>query len=767
MSRVKFGFLMLSFLLVIALFGMIFYTERYSSKYRKRLIMPITIGIVAIIFYSAFLMSSDYFGALVLDELYFICTDWMALTMLAFTIEYTNTFLFNRKTGRIVQITLLAGVFVDTASLLINTYTHHSFDISWEVGNSGQYYWSLSMTPLHYVHLGYCYVLVMYAFVLLIASARRMPELYKNKYRGIFLAYLLVTIVNFVCYSLDLTIDVSILFYGILAGFICYYSSYGFPVQVLNQSLRDVMKSFSEGIVYYDSDEACIFINESALSMFAEDDDEYTYSSVKQYHDDIVLDKMSNHKNALWTDSFKVKGKTHHYQIEAQKVYSKGDYVGYFVRFRDITREVNSIERERYLATHDSLTGIYNREGFFEAADRLLIEDPETERLMLYSNINDFKLLNGMFGTAVGDAVLKKQADIMNKYCDGDTLFGRITDDKFAMLIRVSDFIQEDFIAGIEELRKLAESNVYQLHIYIGVYDPQGQREPAHIMCDKAKMAINAISGDYRKVFAFYDDQLMEQLLLEKDIVNRFEDALYKGQFMMYLQAQVDAQGQMLGAEALARWQHPVHGLLPPRAFIETLEKTGYIHYLDVFMWEQAVKQLRIWKDKGRDDIYISVNVSPRDFYYIDIYQAFVGLVRKYNVEPSKLKIEVTESIFALDYNKIVNLFTKLQEYGFELVIDDFGSGYASLNVLKDMKANTLKMDINFMKHANNEERSEKVLSSIIEMAKALDMAIITENVETKERVQALYEIGCNLFQGHYFSRPITVEEFEKKYHIE
>lgn len=766
MNRVKLGFIVLAFLLVWILIGMIIYTIKRGSLHRKKLTIPIGMGAITIILYSAFLMTTDYLGALILDELYFICTDWLVLTMLAFTVEYTETFKTNRKMGNVVKCTLLTLVIIDSISLLLNTIWHHSFNISWEKSNTGIYYWSFSMTPIHYIHLGLCYIIVLAALILLALSARRMPHLYKTKYRGILYAYLIVIAVNFVCYSLDLVIDVSVLFYGILAGFICFFSMYGFPIQVLNNSLRDVMKSVSEGIVYFDTDANCIFTNQVAENLFCEEEREYSYSSVQQYFEQVVLEKDTTKDKLDWSEQLKVKGKTRHYLVQYQKVYQKDAYVGFFLYFRDNTREVNTLEREKYLATHDTLTGIYNREGFFEKADRILQEDQNTEWMMLYTNIKDFKMINSLFGITIGDSLLKKQADIMEKYCSKDTIYGRITDDKFALLMKVVDFNQEKLLTAIKELQSLAESSVYQIHIYIGVYDPQGKKESARVMCDKAKMAIDAISGDYRSVFAFYDEQLMEAILLEKEIVNGFEKGLQEEQFLMYLQAQVDVQGRMYGAEALVRWQHPVHGLIPPSTFTETLEKTGYIHYLDAYIWEKAAKQIKEWKDRGREDIYISVNVSPRDFYYIDIYEVFVNLVQKYEIAPSSLKIEITETVFLSDYSKAMKLFTKLQNYGFKIEIDDFGSGYSSLNMLKDVKADILKIDMSFLKQTHNNEGKRTILASIIDMAKALNMEVITEGVETKESIEMLYELGCKQFQGYYFSRPIPVKDFEEKYHI-
>lgn len=242
------------------------------------------------------------------------------------------------------------------------------------------------------------------------------------------------------------------------------------------------------------------------------------------------------------------------------------------------------------------------------------------------------------------------------------------------------------------------------------------------------------------------------------------EKALGEGQFKMFLQPQCDSNGKVLGAEALVRWQRPDKGMVSPDEFIPVFEKTGIIYQLDAFIWEEAAKTLQKWKQEGRSHLHISVNISVKDLYYMDIYEVLTQLIKRYDIEAAKLKLEITETILATEFAESMNLIERLHEQGFTIEIDDFGSGYSSLNTLKDIYADILKIDMGFLRETENKERSKDILRMIFMLSKKLNMPVITEWVEKEEQLQFLKEMGCEMFQGYYFSRPIPVTEFEEKF---
>ena len=232
----------------------------------------------------------------------------------------------------------------------------------------------------------------------------------------------------------------------------------------------------------------------------------------------------------------------------------------------------------------------------------------------------------------------------------------------------------------------------------------------------------------------------------------------------MYLQPLVRKDGSVIGAEALARWYRPDGTMMMPGDFIETLETAGLIHKLDRYMWELAVKQLSLWKETEKQNLFISVNVSAKDFYSIDVVDAMTNLVEEYGVDSRMLRLEITETALLGNADKCDSIISGLRQKGFLVEIDDFGKDNSTLSFLKDIQADVLKIDMSFLREIRDRERSRIILKSVISMAGSLGMDVITEGVETEQQLHALTEMGCNHFQGYLFSQPIPVDEFEMKY---
>ena len=334
------------------------------------------------------------------------------------------------------------------------------------------------------------------------------------------------------------------------------------------------------------------------------------------------------------------------------------------------------------------------------------------------------------------------------------------------MLIPKKSFSVDMILSIIHRMQDYFKDSSFHLHIFTGVYDINDLEEPVSIMCDKANLASETIKNEYKSNIAYYTERLFESSIEERRIIGEFERAISNNEFEMYLQPQVDSSGNLYGAEALVRWQHPERGLLSPAIFIDVLEKTGFIYKLDRYMWDKAAKKLGEWKKEGKDQYHISVNISTKDFYLVDVSETFVGLVDKYDIDPVNLNIEITETTLMSDFDKNMGIIRLLQNYGFNIEIDDFGSGYSSLNMLKDISADVLKIDMGFLRASENEAKGLDILESIITLAGKLGMKVITEGVETKKQLYMLVEMGCDMYQGYYFSKPIPVDEFEKKYNI-
>jgi EAL domain-containing protein (putative c-di-GMP-specific phosphodiesterase class I) len=288
---------------------------------------------------------------------------------------------------------------------------------------------------------------------------------------------------------------------------------------------------------------------------------------------------------------------------------------------------------------------------------------------------------------------------------------------------------------------------------------------PVSVMCDRAKMALTTIKGNQIEHVAYYDEQLYYKMVSDHELSTQLENALDDGQLKMYLQSQVDCNGMTIGAEALIRWEHPTRGLLLPGDFLPLFEKNYQIARVDRFVWEEAARKLQEWEGTEFDDLYISVNISPRDFESMNVYEVMTDLVRKYGINPKKLRVEITETTIMQNPWEQIKLIGRLRQAGFYIEMDDFGSGYSSFSMLKDIKIDAIKLDMRFLSASINTARGKKILQTIISLAKDLHMTVIAEGVEKREHVEYLKRIGCDQFQGYYFNRPVNPVDFEELVH--
>ena len=282
-------------------------------------------------------------------------------------------------------------------------------------------------------------------------------------------------------------------------------------------------------------------------------------------------------------------------------------------------------------------------------------------------------------------------------------------------------------------------------------------------MCGRANSALRTIREDLTRTVAYFDHAVFQKVLLEQTVLGSFEEALNSGQFKMYLQPQVAKYGNVIGAEALARWHRPDGTILMPGDFIETLETAGLIHRLDSYIWELAVKQLSMWKGTDKQDLTISVNVSVKDFYNMDVVRVLSELIDKYGVDSRMLRLEITETALLGSTDACELVVSDLRRKGFLVEIDDFGKDNSTLSFLKDINADVLKIDMCFLQEIRNNERNRIILQSMISLAYSLGMDVIAEGVETEEQLRVLTEMGCNHFQGYFFCRPLPAEAFEKR----
>ena len=540
-----------------------------------------------------------------------------------------------------------------------------------------------------------------------------------------------------------------------------YYCDEGADLKEMSRLLNYGLHQMGVGVLLLDTHRVCIYANRHAFSMFhSEENLDVLYESFSAWMSSQGIEPSTGN----WCRIFENRGKKRLFRVRYRVLVDDSNRcIGYMYTIQNLSDIVENDTGEQYRMTHDELTGLYNREGFCTAAQAML-RDTDKTYLLLYSNIKDFKLFNQLFGLDKGNDILINIGEMMVQHVKKEDVYGRINGDHFALCMPKDRFDEKNFKKIVREITSKVTSKSYSLHIQIGIYEIIDPYMDITLMCDRAYMACKSIKKDGVCEIAWYSDEMLVNALLEKEILSSFDFAIINRQFGIYIQPQVFADGKVFAAEALARWMHPENGLIQPGVFIDVLERADLIYKLDRYIWELAAKQVADWKGTEFEGISISVNVSPKDLYYLDIRKEFTELIEKYEIDPKSLNIEITETAVTSDVNKCAKLIQELQNRGFLVEIDDFGSGYSSLNMLKDINADVLKIDMGFLRKTENQKRAQVILNYTIDMAHELGMNVITEGVETVDQLDFLTGMGCTMFQGFYFDRPMPVELFEKKY---
>ena len=410
----------------------------------------------------------------------------------------------------------------------------------------------------------------------------------------------------------------------------------------------------------------------------------------------------------------------------------------------------------------DPLTGVYNWDGFHQKTRALLDLNPDKTYLIIAFDIMKFNMVNSLFGRERANDILIEIARILQDFAPDDAVVARLQADQYAVCMPALDFEKSNLLKVIDNVNLLLDDSAFRMNFSAGIFEINDSNLPVSVMFDRAVMALVRSRNDHSVQISRFDDSMLEELRYQQKITSGFERTLSSDEYHIFIQPQVDKDGRVKGGEALARWIRPGGEIVPPMQFIPVLEKAGLIARLDRYIWELAAKKLNEWQNTPFSDLYLSVNISALDFYYIDVFNSITSLVEKYGIDRSKLKLEITETAIMSDAEKQILKIHDLREAGFIVEIDDFGTGYSSLSMLKNIEADVLKIDMSFLKETDHDERSRKVLRSIVRMADQLGMETITEGVETKEQLDMLCEMGCELFQGFYFSRPLPEDEFEK-----
>lgn len=436
--------------------------------------------------------------------------------------------------------------------------------------------------------------------------------------------------------------------------------------------------------------------------------------------------------------------------------------VRYLGTLQNVNTEMEIKAEMEYRAEYDSLTGLYNSDTFYLKAKELLHLKPEEQFAVISIDIDKFRLINDRYGIEIGNRSLAILGKAIREIAPRDSLAKRYQGDVFSVLM--SYRTEQDLLNYMSMLSaKLRDNDSMPASVSLvyGIYKVTDRELPVRLMCDRARLVKKQIKGSTLTNYAVYDDIIRLKFREQVEIEEEMQKALLNREFVMYLQPQVQVKDRKVyGAEALVRWNHPMRGLLVPAQFLPLFESNGFITRLDAYIWEEACRYLA--ELIRRDAVLpISVNISRVHIGNTDLPDFLEGLVEKYQVPPHLLELEITENLFMDDVTQLFMQMSELKRRGFKILMDDFGSGYSSLNMLRKAPVDTLKIDRFFLDEIMSTERGKIIVEASVRMAKQLGLLTVAEGVETIEQLSFLESIGCDIAQGFYFSKPVPVEQFE------
>ena len=429
------------------------------------------------------------------------------------------------------------------------------------------------------------------------------------------------------------------------------------------------------------------------------------------------------------------------------------------------------IRRKIHVIEYDELTGMPTPTKFKHDVRKVLKHAEPNEYMLISLDINDFKFVNDSFGYSQGNLILIELSNhfMQNKY--KDEIVCRYNADNFIFFAKRTEFIFiEDHVFNLTDVSKklvpyLPEK--YDLTFSASVYYIDDTAQDITLMVDKANMARKFARQNFatHRVIE-YTKEMNDNMEWNKEITLNMNNAFANNQFKVYYQPKYSFETEkIIGAEALIRWKDPEKGLLPPDKFVPLFERNGFIQKIDMYVFDSVCRFLEGWKKAGVDGscphpLTISFNLSRNHLYNPDLIKELCSIKDKYDIGPNHIEVELTESIMFDNQKRLINVMNQIKNAGYSISVDDFGSGYSSLNLLKDIPADVLKLDKEFLSNVPEDSKETTIISSVIEMSKKLNMKTVAEGVETQNQAKLLRDMGCDIAQGYYYAKPITEEEY-------
>ena len=429
-----------------------------------------------------------------------------------------------------------------------------------------------------------------------------------------------------------------------------------------------------------------------------------------------------------------------------------------------ISRSIELAEDRQIISAteRDELTGLYSIEYFYRYGEQFDKYHPASDMDALCVDVNHFHIINERFGMAKGDEILKRIAGcLMTVFATHDCVICRKAADTFLVYCLHRD----DYTKILDKFSDICEDLPTSIKLRIGVYSFCDKKLDIRSRFDRAKIAADKIRNNYSVNISMFDETLMEDELFSEQLVDEFPRALAEKQFQVFFQPKFDIRGDkpvLSSAEALVRWFHPTLGMISPGTFIPLFEEDGLISQLDEYIWTRTAEHIADWKKRLGVSVPVSVNLSRAEMYDPALVDTFEKIASEAGITTKDIYLEITESAYVRDSDQIVDRVRELRDHGFFIEMDDFGSGYSSLNMISELPLDALKLDMMFIRNAFDKLNDTRMISIVIDIADYLGVPVIAEGVETEEQYLSLKKLGCAIIQGYYFSRPVPADEFEK-----
>lgn len=691
--------------------------------------------------------------------IYFIGMDCAIYSLWYFTHVYCD--MGKPKKGLNILVCTLFGA--DIIQYALNPFLKFTFTTE-KILVENKFYFRLVPKLGQTYHRIVCYGLLLAILVVFIVKMIQSPKVYRDKYVVIVLSIIMTGAVESYYIFSRTPMDMSMIGFGILGLLVYFFSIHFRSMKVLDRMLAGMASDMPDALFFFDKNGKCIWANEPGRELIGVSKD--NYDSVKENLKYLFGDELDLESSGWFKRVTLGTGDDKQYTHLAMRstVDEKGKITGSYLSIRDITDDQREIKREMYRATHDYLTGLYTKEYLYENISKRLKDDHETDYMIGYIEVSNYKMINDVFGKEFAELTIKKIAGFITGNVSRKCLYGRLSDDSFGILFDKSKFNEDAVKTRLENFTIKDDNLEHQILMHFGIYDITPEDDiDVPLFFDSARLATTMIRDNYHDIIVYYDDKLRNEIIHNQLITNQLKNAIETRQIRPYLQPIVDSRGMLAGAEALVRWIHPDEGFMNPGMFIPVFERNGLIAEVDRHMWRCACEILANWKERGIE-AFISINISPKDFYYMDVVTTLKSLVEEHGIDPVKLRVEITETVMMSDSMDIIKTVDELRASGFIVEMDDFGSGFSSLNLLKDMNIDVIKIDMEFLKESERNMKSGIIIKNIINMSEELNIATLTEGVETAKQFEILYAMGCKLYQGYYFSKPVPLEDFEKQW---